>query len=136
MPQPIIITLEKDLPDASAAYTKAASGKAIGRESDKLDSVARRKSVTPITSMLSENPAALMAQMREEGFDPAKMRIPPERWFPAADGLKTVRAIAEYVNANLNDFKQPNPILRELKAAEILLTAAEAGGVKFHFSKV
>jgi hypothetical protein len=136
MPQPIIITLEKDLPDASAAYTKAASGKAIGRESDKLDSVARRKSVTPITSMLSENPAALMAQMREEGFDPAKMRIPPERWFAAADGLNTVRAIAEYVNANLNDFKQPNPILRELKAAEILLTAAEAGGVKFHFSKV
>jgi hypothetical protein len=63
------------------------------------------------------------------------MRIPPEQWYAAADGLATVRALAEYVGANLNDFKQPNPILRDLKAAEALLAAADAGGVKFHFTK-
>jgi hypothetical protein len=38
------------------------------------------------------------------------------------------------VTANLNDFKQPNPILRDLKSAEALLTAAEAAGVLFHFT--
>ena len=37
--------------------------------------------------------------------------------------------------AHLNDFKQPNPILRDLKAAEALLTAAEAAGNRFHFTK-
>ena len=70
-----------------------------------------------------------------DGFDPLKMRLPPEQWYPAADGLKTVRALAEHVTANLNDFKQPNPILRDLKAAEVLLAAAEAAGVRFHFTK-
>jgi hypothetical protein len=63
------------------------------------------------------------------------MRLPPEQWFSAAEGLKTVRALAEYVTAKLNDFKQPNPILRDLKAAETLLAAAEAAGVRFHFTK-
>ena len=137
MAQAIVVTLEKELPDAAAAaaYAKAKSGKALARESDRLDSAARRKNVTPPTSLLSESQAALIAQLKEDGFDPAKMRIPPEVWHPAADGLKTVRALAEYVTANLNDFKQPNPILRDLKAAEALLSAAEAAGAKFHFTK-
>ena len=130
----IVVSLERDLPE-SAAYAKAASGKALARELDRLDSTARRKSVSPPTSLLSESQASLIEQMKAEGFDPSKMRLPPEQWFPAADGLKTVRAIAEYVAANLNDFKQPNPILRDLKAAETLLSAADGAGVKFHFTK-
>ena len=129
-----IILLENDIP-ATAAYTKSKTGKALARESERLGTAARRKSVLEITSMLSENPEALKAQLIEEGFDPAKMRIPPEDWFPAEVGLKTVRALTAHVTANLNDFKQPNPILRDLAAVELLLSAAETAGVKFHFIK-
>lgn len=135
MAQAMIVTLEKEVPEASAAYAKAATGKALARESDRLDTAARRKSVPALTSMLSESQAGLIEQLKADGFDPTKMRLPPEQWFPAADGLKSVRALAEHVNANLNDFKQPNPILRDLKAAEALLAAAEAAGVRFHFTK-
>jgi hypothetical protein len=131
----IVVTLEKDVPDAQAAYLKAGSGKALAREADKIDFAARCKGIPTPTSFLSESQAALAAQLREEGFDPSKMRLAPEQWYPAADGLKTIRAIAEYVSANLNKFKQPNPILRDLKAAEALLTAAEPAGVRFHFTK-
>ena len=132
-----IVTLEKELPgDASAAYAKAKSGKAIAREADRLDSTARRKNVQPFTALLSESQAALIEQLKADGFDPSKMRLAPEQWFPASEGLKTVRGVAEYVGANLNDFKQPNPILRDLKAAEALLVAAEGAGVKFHFTKI
>jgi hypothetical protein len=130
----IIISLEKDLPEA-AAYTKAASGKALAREADRLDTAARTTKVGALASLLSESQASLIAQLQADGFDPAKMRLPPERWFPAADGLKIVRALAAHVAANLNNFKQPNPILRDLKAAEELLAAADAAGVKFHFTK-
>jgi hypothetical protein len=131
----IVVTLEKELPE-TAAYAKAKSGKAIARESDRLDTVVRRKNAAAITSMLSESQAALIEQLKADGFDPSKMRLPPEQWFPAGEGLKTVRALAEYVGANLNDFKQPNPILRDLKAAEALLAAAESAGIRFHFTKV
>ena len=133
----IIVTLEKDLPEPAptAAYTKGATGKALARELEKLDFAARVKGLAQPSSLLSESQAALIAQLKEEGFDPSKMRLPPEQFYPAADGLKVVRALHEYVSAKLNDFKQPNPILRDLKAAEALLAAADAAGVKFHFTK-
>lgn len=129
-----VVTLEKPLPGA-AAYAKSGTGKALARESDRLDTAARGRHVTPITSLLSESQAALAEQLRAEGFEPGKMRLPPEQWYSAAEGLKTVRALAEHVTANLNDFKQPNPILRDLKGAEALLAEADAAGVRFHFTK-
>src|SRR5207248_10326808 len=101
----IVITLEKDLPDASAAYTKVANGKALAREIDRLDHAARVQKVTGITSLLSESQAKLVEQMRADGFDPTKLRLPPEVWFEAGEGLKTIRALAEHVAAKLNDFK-------------------------------
>jgi hypothetical protein len=133
----IIVTLEKDLPDpaAAAAYAKAKSGKALARESEKLDFAARVKNVAQPSTLLSESQAALIEQLKADGFDPTKMRIPPENFYPAADGLKVVRALHEYVSEKLNDFKQPNPILRDLKAVEALLSAADAAGVRFHFTK-
>jgi hypothetical protein len=135
MAQVIVVTLEKELPEAMAIYTKAGSGKALARETDRLDVAVRRYGAAAITSLLSESQAALIAQMKEEGFDPSKMRLPPEQWFMAEEGLKTVRALSAHVTANLNDFKQPNPILRDLKAVEVLLTAAASAGVRFHFTK-
>jgi len=132
----IVITLEKGLPEALEAYAKAKAGKAIARELQKIDFAARCKNVTQPSSLLSESRAALEQQLREEGFDPAKMRLPAEQWYPAAEGLKTVRALIDYVNEKLNDFKQPNPILRDLKASEALLAAAEQAGAGFHFTKV
>ena len=135
MPQPLIITLEKPLPDAQAAYAKASSGKAIGREIEKLDFAARCKNIPALTSLLSESQATLIEQLKDQGFDPTKMRLPAEQWHPAADGLTIVRALIDYVTAKLNDFKQPNPILRDLKAAEALLTAAHSAGIRFHFTK-
>jgi hypothetical protein len=40
----IVVTLEKELPAAFAAYAKSGSGDALARESDRLDYVARRRS--------------------------------------------------------------------------------------------
>ena len=133
----LLVTLEKDLSDpaAGAAYTKSGTGKALARELEKLDFAARCKGVAQPSSLLSESQAALIEQLKADGFDPSKMRLPPEQFYPAADGLKVVRALLEYVSEKLNDFKQPNPILRDLKAAEALLAAAETAGVRFHFTK-
>ncbi len=128
-----IITLEKDVPAAAALLGKA-TGKALARESSRLESVARRKGVTWISGFLSESQAKLIEQMKADGFDPSKMRLPSERWFAAAEAIKSLRAVAEFVTANLNDFKQPNPILRDIKAAEGVLVEAEKVGVPFHFT--
>lgn len=131
-----VVTLEKDLGAASMDYAKSkATGKALAREADRLDLAARTCRVAPLTDMLSESQTALIEQMKAEGFDPSKMRLPPEQWFGAAQGLTTVQSLIAHVTANLNNFKQPNPILRDLKAAEALLQIARNADVKFHFTK-
>lgn len=130
----ILVTLERELPDAQAAYAKAKTGKALAREADRLNLAARTVKVPPVSAMLSENQAALIAQMVADGFDVSKMRIPPEQWFTATEGLAAVRKLIAHVGENLNNFKQPNPILRDLRAVESLLVAAEGAGVRFHFS--
>ena len=129
-----VVTLEREVPRVPAVV-KGATGKALAREAERLDYAARCKSVLAITSLLSESADALAAQMREEGFDPSKMRLPAEQWFAAADGLRTIRALIEYVSTNLNDFKQPNPVLRDLRGVEATLAAAEIANVRFHFTK-
>ncbi|MFT3789057.1 MAG: hypothetical protein QM770_23265 [Tepidisphaeraceae bacterium] len=136
MAQAFVITLEKPLPDQAAmdAYLKTRPGKALFRESDRVSFAARKCNVPALTSMLSESAEKLIEQMRAEGFDPTKMRIPPEQWFAPSDALRTIAALIPHITANLNDFKQPNPILRELQAAETLLTAAAAAGIRFHFT--
>ena len=131
----IVISLDKDLGEMSASYFKAKSGKALAREIEKLDYASRVCKVPAITSMLSESHAALIEQLKAEGFDPSKMRLPAEQWYAAGEGLTTVRGLHAYVSEHLNDFKQPNPVLRDLKAAEALLAAAETAGAKFHFIK-
>ena len=130
----LVVTLQAALPAAMPAYEKTKTGKALVRESDKLGWAAKCKDVEPLTAMLSEDPAVLIEQLKADGFDPSKMRVPPEQWHPAAHGLKSVRALIAYVGANLNDFKQPNPILRDLKAVDALLTAADEAGIRFHFA--
>jgi hypothetical protein len=135
MAQAILITLEREVPEAGDAYTKSKTGKALFRELDRIDFAARKCKVAQPSTMLSESSAALIEQLKADGFDPAKMRIPPENFFASSEGLAVVRALIDHVGANLNDFKQPNPILRDLRAAEALLAAADAAGVKFHFTK-
>jgi hypothetical protein len=136
MAQAILVTLERDLPGgASETYTKSKTGKALARELERIDFAARKCKVAQPSTLLSENSAALIEQLKADGFDPAKMRIPPENFFPASEGLAAVRGLIEHVGVNLNDFKQPNPILRDLRAAEALLAAADAAGVKFHFTR-
>jgi hypothetical protein len=130
----LVITLQNEIGEPLAIYTKAKTGKALARESERLSSAARKCNVPALTSLLSESQAALIAQLEADGFDPAKMRIPPERWYSASEGLKSIRGLFAQVTANLNDFKQPNPILRDLTAADALLTAAEKAGIAFHFS--
>jgi hypothetical protein len=85
--------------------------------------------------MLSEPRDALVAQLVADGFDPAKMRLPPERFFPAADGLKVLAAIIAHIAEKPNDVKQPVALLRDLRAYESTLRAADAAGVQFHFTK-
>ena len=85
--QRIILALERPLPGAEAAYAKASSGKALGRELEKLDFAVRCRDIPSLTSRLSESRGYLDCQLTDQGFDPSKTRLPVEQWDSAAEGL-------------------------------------------------
>jgi hypothetical protein len=130
----ILLTLQRDVPDAPPT-PKAATGKAMARELEKLDFLARSNKVPQPSTLLSEPQAALIAQLTADGFDVSKMRLPPERWLPASEGLQLLAALIAHLEAKPNDAKQPSAVLRDLRAAEATLKAADAAGVAFHFTK-
>ena len=135
MPLAITVTLDRDVP-AAPPPPKNATGKSLAREAEKLDFLARVAKVPQPSSMLSICRDALVAQLVADGFDPARMRVPPEVFHPAADGLRTVSALIAHLSAKPNDAKQPGAILRDLKAIEATLSAADAAGAGFHFTQV
>src|SRR5688572_33371285 len=96
-----VVTLEKELASPPPPV-KGANGKALAREIDKLDYAARCKNVEPMTALLSESQARLIEQLNADGFDPAKMRLPPEHGYDASQGLRTARGLIEYVSEKLN----------------------------------
>src|SRR4029453_12042190 len=83
----ILTTLERDLGEASATYTKAGTGKALAREAEKLDYAARCCNVAQPSTLLSESQAALIEQLKADGFDPAKMRLPPGPFYSPAHAV-------------------------------------------------
>ena len=130
----ITVTLERPVPEAPAV-PKNATGKSLAREAERLDFLARSANVTQLSSLVSERQADLIAQLVADGFDPSKMRVPPEVFHPPAEGLRTLAALIAHVAAKPNDVKQPGPILRDLRAVEAILNAAAAAGVAFHLTK-
>ena len=134
MPLAILLTLQSPVPAAPVPPANA-TGKSLAKEADRLDFLARTAGVPQMSSMLSEPQGALIAQLVADGFDPAKMRLPPERFFPAADGLRVLAALIAHVAAKPNDVKQPVALLRDLRAHEATLRAADAAGIAFHFTK-
>ena len=84
-----VVTLEKELPAAAAAVRKGAERQGArprGRP-DRLRRPPQERRAAD-RRCCRESQAALIEQLKADGFDPSKMRLPPEQWFPAAEGLE------------------------------------------------
>jgi hypothetical protein len=88
-------------------------------------------------------PDALREQLNAAALAARNAPEKPERWFPAADGLKTVTTLLASLEADAQagrhiEFSDPlvrvDPILADLREIQRLLEAADAAGVGFHVS--
>lgn len=101
-----------------------ALGSAVGR----LDKHLGKAKLTELESFVSADPAEFEDV---EGFEDS---IPPEEWFPVADGLAAVRAAIGFLEANARALgTERADVLDELRSVETELAAAESKGAAFHF---
>jgi hypothetical protein len=100
-------------------------GKALARDSVLLDRLARRAGVTPLTEFIS-------VDSDDYGIlEDAGIELPAAKWFSAADGLTTVRALLNGVSQARDGAAA---LLADLHALEKLLVQADERRVRWHLA--
>ncbi len=125
------VSLEKAVPGLEAPDT---DGKALVHAQHTLAESARRLGLTPLHEFLGTDPREVEQFLEREGLNPKEFPIPEEDWFAPAEGLATVRGLFKYVGANPQDVDKADRVLRDLKAFEGMLVAAEKHQTRFHLS--
>lgn len=116
------IVLEKQIPGLDAVI----DGKMLSKAEERLAEVATRLGVRPLMEFFSMNPEEAGSFLEGEGLD--DVEVPPEQWFPAEEGLRTVQALLAEVGASpeLQNAKE------DLLGLERVLKVAQKNGVRWH----
>ena len=109
------------------------NGKALGR-SRSLDKLAQLAGVRPLMEFFSQDPEEAAAFVEDEGADPPPGGFPPEQWFPAADGLATVRGLLSYLVTNPTAARDSEAIADDLREFESVLDRLATEGVRWHLA--
>jgi hypothetical protein len=126
----IYVSLERDI---AGVDPLAINGKPLSRAIDTLDAWARANGLTPLMEMVSSPPDEV-ADLMDVDVDDLPEHLAAEQWFSAADGLKTIRAMIEYLQQEPTAVKASDDVLADLQDIEAVLVAAEQAQVRFHFS--
>ena len=121
----LFITLERKIKGLDTFV----NGKVLSAASDRLDKVAKNLKVKLLMDFYSANP--------EEVEDFAGFEVPDllaETFFPAAEGLKTVKALREHLEENPKAVARVKDVIADLEDFERILAKASDQGVKWHLS--
>src|SRR5579864_5505037 len=121
------IVLERPIP----RFDHGINGKAIGRAGDELEVLAKKLGVEPLMNFFSASPQELLGFAADHGVE-LQHNPPPEHWFSAEQGLKTVLALVEAVEGAELDRK--DQILADLNEFQKVLRLASEHGVDWHLA--
>lgn len=101
-------------------------------DEDTLNALCKALDVQPLSSFYSQDTDALSGHLRYEGY--AQPNLPALSWFNAATGLKTVRALAEHLEAHPDTLTRQEDAIRELREYEFVLARFEKEGIRWYMS--
>jgi hypothetical protein len=125
----LFIVPEREIPGLDVFV----NGKALGH-SEELDRLAERAGVRPLMGFFSQDPAEAAAFFEDEGIDAPEDGFPLEEWFPAEEGLTTIRGLLSYLEANPAEVPDSSGLIEDLKEFESLLGRLASEGVGWHLS--
>jgi hypothetical protein len=82
----------------------------------------------------SASPDDVRALLADEDEEPPEVGLPPEEWFPAADGLVTVRGLLAYLKAHPEAAAEVDRLIENLRQFEEVLGQLDAAGVCWHLA--
>jgi hypothetical protein len=124
----LFIVLEREITGLDTIM----DGKSLSRANEKLDALANKIGVTPLSEFFSADPAQAAEFLEGEGLEDSEITIPPQQQFTAEQGLATVRALLAHIASNPTSIPGSDGVIRDLKDCERILSSAATHGVKWH----
>ena len=111
-------------------------GHALARNEDALERMARNLSVRPLLDFFSADMNSMALLLEQGAGNPDwTAHLPEAQWFAAADGLGTVRALIEFLNASPAALgSETQPVLFELKEYDRVLEKTALYGLRWHLA--
>jgi hypothetical protein len=124
------IVLERKI----SGFDHDVDGKALSGAGKVLDALAGDAGVQPLMDFFSASPEELAGFSEDQGIDLKEkaIKLPPEKWFSADEGLKTVRALIQAVDNGKTE--HADKILDDLKEFKKVLEVARNNGVGWHLA--
>lgn len=104
-------------------------GKALARNIEKLDDVAKQLKLTSLGEMISVSEEYLGMLLDEEIENCVQ-----EQWFNPAEGLATVDSLTNFVQKNSESFDQGPQLLEDLSKLKQYLSSAKQHNTLFHLT--
>jgi hypothetical protein len=126
------IVVEGDDP----GYDIFVNGRALARHEDALEKLALRLGVRPLIEFFSADENSMSLLIEEGAGNPDLMRrLPPPQWYPAGDGLATVRALAAVLKDDPQQLGTEGPqVLAELQEYARVLERTMTAGLRWHLA--
>lgn len=126
------IVVEGDDP----GYDTFVNGRALARNEDALERLARSLGVRPLIDFFSADENSMALLIEEGAGDPGLLnKLPPPQWFAARDGLDCVLALLEHLHREPGDLGSDGELVREeLEEYATVLRKAADRELRWHLS--
>jgi hypothetical protein len=117
-------------------YDIFVNGRALARHEDALEKVALQLGVRPLIEFFSADENSMSLLIEEGAGNPQLIRkLPPPQWYPAGDGLATVRALVAALKDDPQQLGTEGPqVLVELEEYARVLEKTEQAGLRWHLA--
>lgn len=112
------------------------NGRALARHEDSLEKLALRLGVKPLIEFFSADENS-MSLLIEEGAGNLELmrRLPPPQWYTGGDGLTTVRALLDTLEADPHLLGTEGPqVLSELREYNSVLEKTMRANLRWHLA--
>ncbi|HEU5341402.1 hypothetical protein [Edaphobacter sp.] len=112
------------------------NGRSLARHEDALERLALRMGVKPLIEFFSADENS-MSLLIEEGAGDRDLirRLPPPQWYPASDGLKTVRTLVAVLQDEPQQLgTEGEQVVSELLEYVVVLEKAQARNLRWHLA--
>jgi hypothetical protein len=117
-------------------FDHSMDGSGLGDNATKLDRQAKALGLKPLYEFFSVSLEEARDVLEGSGrtLEDLGISLPEEKWFDAAEGLVTVRGLADWVQRTPKSVRAKKRVLADLARMEAVLARAAAEGVEWHLA--